>query len=361
MGFEPKYGITPGMASDLMVIEGVKHSIIGLPITPKVLANLRKTARLSVTHYSTQIEGNRLTAQEVVEVLENSAHFPGRKRDEREVKGYYAALDHLEELVRQGATVTEDTVRTLHGLVLHQGRGKPKQTPYREGQNVIKDSLSGGMVYMPPEAKDVPKLMAEMVTWVNSRQDVPIPIVASIAHYQFATIHPYFDGNGRTARLLTTLILHLGGYDLKGLFALEEYYTQDLAAYYQALSIGPSHNYYLGRAEADITQWVEYFIQGMAVSFKNVERQAREAARAGSPDASSILRGLTANQRKALELFHDRQTIAASDLVRCFGIKPRTASAWCHKWLEDGFLVTTNPSRKARHYALAEVYESLMS
>src|SRR2546423_10694502 len=82
--------------------------------------------------------------------------------------------------------------------------------------------------------------------------------------------HPYYDGNGRTARLLTTLILHRGGYDLKGLYALEEYYGRNLKDYYQALTVGASHNYYMGRAAADITQWVAYFIQGMAASFDKV-------------------------------------------------------------------------------------------
>ena len=67
-----------------------------------------------------------------------------------------------------------------------------------------------------------------------------MPIKAAIAHYQYATIHPYYDGNGRTARLCATLILHLGTYDLKGLYALEEYYARNLKAYYEALTIGSS-------------------------------------------------------------------------------------------------------------------------
>ena len=76
------------------------------------------------------------------------------------------------------------------------------------GQNVIRDSRSRGIVYMPPEAKDVPDLMKELVAWISSteRKELPCPLRAGIAHYQFATIHPYYDGNGRTARLLTTLI-----------------------------------------------------------------------------------------------------------------------------------------------------------
>jgi Fic family protein len=75
--------------------------------------------------------------------------------------------------------------------------------------------------------------------------EIPIPIIAAIAHYQFATIHPYYGGNGRTARILTTLILHMNGYALKGIYALEEYYAVNLPAYYNALTVGDSHNYYM--------------------------------------------------------------------------------------------------------------------
>ncbi len=98
---------------------------------------------------------------------------------------------------------------------MSDGKTRIKPTPYRDGQNVIKDSGTGTIVYMPPEAKDVHGLMRNLVSWIKENEEIPCPIVASIAHYQFATIHLYYDGNIRTSRLLTTLILHLGGYDLK--------------------------------------------------------------------------------------------------------------------------------------------------
>jgi Fic family protein len=99
-----------------------------------------------------------------------------------------------------------------------------------------------------------------------------VPIEAGIAHYQYATIHPYYDGNGRTARLLTTLILHLGTYDLKGLYALEEYYARNLKAYYEALTVGPSHNYYMGRAKEGLKS------PGAAEMFKEFLRAREKGA-----------------------------------------------------------------------------------
>ena len=146
-----------------------------------------------------------------------------------------------------------------------------KPTPYRDGQNVVRDSKSGAIVYLPPESQDVPALMKDLVAWIGDTKDeLPCPIRSAIAHYQFATIHPYYDGNGRTARLLSTLILYVGGYDLGGFYSLEEYYGRNLAGYYKALSVGPSHNYYMGRVEAYISNWIAYICIGMVEAFENV-------------------------------------------------------------------------------------------
>jgi Fic family protein len=358
--FNPIFSITPAVASALMRIEAVKQTIQTLPITPRVLANLRETARLFSTHYSTMIEGNRLTQEQVLEVIGKNRQHPGRERDEAEVKGYYAALDEIDRLTTRHERVSEATVQKLHALVMGGGKTRVKATPYRDGQNVIRDARSNAIVYMPPEAKDVQRLMAQLIEWINRKDDLPVPIRAGIAHYQYATIHPYYDGNGRTARLLTTLILHLGEYDLRGLYALEEYYARDLRAYYDALTIGPSHNYYMGRADADITKWVAYFIEGMATSFEKVRDQALREAERGRKDQSKLLRSLDAKQRRALTLFEESRAITAKDVAELFGYRPRTAALLCQRWVQDGFLETIDPAKKSRRYKLRDTYEAIL-
>src|SRR5439155_4216372 len=125
-------------------------------------------------------------------------------------------LTHVERWAIADTSITEKMVQTIHAIVMAGGKSKVKQSSYRDGQNVIRDARTKVIVYMPPEAKDVPVLMRALIDWITHSVDIPCPIVAGIAHYQFATIHPYYDGNGRTARLLTTLVLHRGRYDLKG-------------------------------------------------------------------------------------------------------------------------------------------------
>lgn len=348
------------MAGALMRIEAVRQEIGALPITPRVLASLRETARLFSTHYSTMIEGNRLTQEEVVRAIGGHVHFPGREHDEGEVKGYYAALDEVERLATRGDPLTSSHIQRLHALVMSNGKTRVKASPWRDGQNVIRDANSGRIVYMPPEAGDVPALMSELVAWINEESALPVPLKAGIAHYQYTTVHPHYDGNGRTARLLTTLILHRGAYGLKGLYALEEYYARDLKAYYEALDVGPSHNYYLGRAAADITKWVDYFLEGMASSFEKVRDQARREATKGGRDQSKLLRNLDARQRRALELFRDSSEITAKDVAGLFGFKERTAALQCQRWTESGFLEITNPARKSRRYQLGEAHRELV-
>jgi Fic family protein len=358
--FKPVFAITPKIAKALMQIEALKEAIGSLPITPKVMKTLRDTARLQSVHYSTQIEGNRLTQEEAAQVIKGAEHFAGRQRDEGEIKGYYVALEWLESNVK--SPLTEETIKTIHSLVEGGGKQKVKPTPYRDGQNVVKDSRSGAIVYMPPEYKDVPALMKEMVAWLKNESDeLPAPIVAAIAHYQFATIHPYYDGNGRTARLLAMLVLYQGGYDLKGLYSLEEYYARDLKNYYDAISRGEHHNYYFGRAEADMTPWVEYFVLGMLDAFKNVKNRAEEAQGEGVADKSSILRTLTPKQRKVLTLFEDSVTITSKDVEGLFGFSTRAARFLLKNLVENGFLKIANKADKTRTYRLSEEYESLTS
>lgn len=155
---------------------------------------------------------------------------------------------------------------------------------------------------MPPEARDVPVLMKDLIGWINRHVTIdPIPIVTAVAHYQFATIYPYCDGNGRLARLLTNIVLDQHGYGLGGIYNLEEYYATNLHDYYTALDVGPGHNYYMGRAESDISGWIGYFIAGMAASFEAVRQKMQPFAPRG--DQSDWIRSLDGRQRKVLPLF----------------------------------------------------------
>lgn len=359
MAFSPKFTITPKLLSLIADIEVSRQSIVNLPITAHMLSSLRETARLMATHYSTAIEGNRLTQAEVKEVIAGGGNFPNREKDEREVRNYYKALDYVERLASEKGAITENHIKIIHSISF-EGRERP--TPYRDGQNVIREGPKGLVVYIPPKAKAVPSLMKNLVTWINKQVGtLQIPLIAGLAHYEIATIHPYFDGNGRTARLLSTLILHKYGYGLRGIYSLEEYYARDLPAYYAALMVGNDEDYYDGsRACADLTNFLGYFIAGMADSFANIRTQAEKARNLGHTDQSATLRSLGPQQRQLLRLFLDQQEITAKNVADYFSLSPRQARNLCHKWTESGFLEISNPAPKTRKYRLVAKYEKLI-
>ncbi|MFM2142447.1 MAG: hypothetical protein RLZZ476_991 [Verrucomicrobiota bacterium] len=360
MPFQPQFRITPSSAKALMAIEASRVAVDRLPVTPQMIASLRESARLLTTHYSTQIEGNRLTLPQVEEVIAGGGGFPGRERDEREVQNYYKAADEVESLAALKRKLTEKDIQTIHGLAFE---GKKRPTPYRDGQNVIRNSASGAITYLPPEAKEVAGLMGELVTWINDEiesRDLPVPVIAALAHYQFATIHPYYDGNGRTARLLTTLILHRCGYGLKGIYSLEEYYARHLRGYYDALSVGPSHNYHLGRAEADVSGFVQYFCEGMADAFAKVAARAEASSLSAPQDKAALLRELRPLQRQALGLFAKHRIVTSNELAAYLGLSPRQGRDQCAKWASEGFVEVANASKKGRSYRLAERFEGAM-
>ena len=359
--WEPQYRVTTDMVRCLMDIEAIRTTVGQTALTTAVEAKLRHQARLHSTHYSTRIEGNRLTLAEAEQAIQDrKAGFQGRERDVLEVKCYWDALLKVEAWAAIKRPLTENLIRRLHGWVEHGPRSRP--TPFRDGQNVIRDSSSGAIVYMPPEASDVPRLMKELVNWVSwaEKTGVPVPLVAGLLHYQFVTIHPYYDGNGRTARLLATFILQRGGYGLQGFFSLEEFHARDLTAYYRALATHPHHNYYEGRANADLTSWMNYFLSTLADAFGEVRDSVTRHAGQNLIVEPEFIRCLDHRSRIALSLFGDRETVTNVQVAQALGLSTRMARILIKGWVDGGMLVVTATAKRNRAYGLTASYRQCL-
>lgn len=355
--WKPRYTLTPAIARGLMEIEAARAVVENTPLPPAIEAELRHRARVRSTHYSTRIEGNRLTLAQAEEaVASRKAQFHGRERDVREVRNYWNALSRMEEWAAMRLPLTEELIQRLHALVEKGPRARP--TAYRDGQNVIRDSGSNAIVYLPPEAKDVPKLMAALVDWFKTaeKEQLPAPVAAGLAHYQFVTIHPYYDGNGRTARLLATFILCRAGYGLNGFLSLEEHHAKDLEAYYHSLAVHPHHNYYEGRADADLTPWLDYFVTSVAAVSKAVREEALQCARKGLPAEPDLLRRLDRRARRVFALFSKQDRITTPEIAGVLGLSDRMVRNLVQAWVAEGWLVLAQASKRARAYELAENY-----
>lgn len=353
--WQPRYQLTNSIVNSLTAIEAARVLVEGAALPPTTLAELSRQAKIRATHYSTRIEGNRLTLDEAEDVISGRRRvFHGRERDVAEVRNYWDALTKVEEWARKGRPVSQELIQRIAALVMNGKRAG--RAEYRTGQNVIRDSVSGGIVYLPPEAKDVPSLMEEMVSWVHRAEvdGVPAVVIAGLAHYQFVTIHPYYDGNGRTARLLATFILHRSGYGLDGMFSLEEYHSRDIASYYGALDVGGHHNYYMGRSDADLTGWIEYFTGNVEAVFDAAKQEALRYASSPPVAEPDELRQLDHRALIVLASFSRQEHITSADVAQTLGLSERMARVLLAGWATDGWLVVSDPSRKSRKYALSQ-------
>lgn len=359
--WQPIYTISFAAAKYLMEIEAARTIVDNTALTASMETQLRHNARLRSTHYSTRIEGNRLTLRQAMDVIENKSSDKALpSRDVREVRNYWEALTKIEDWAAAKVEFSEDLIRRVHGIVERGLRAKASN--YRDGQNVIRDSQGGRIVYMPPEAKDVPGLMKGMVKWVqkSEREKIPVPIIAALVHYQFVTIHPYYDGNGRTARLLATFILQRDGYGLHGFFSMEEHHARDLAGYYRSLVVHEHHNYYFGIAEADLSGWVEYFLRLLARVFNLAKDEVLKCGPDSAMPDSSKLRELDHRARVVLGLFTEKDEIVTKDVADALGLSARMARNLLKQWVGDGLLIIADEANRSRRYGLSEIYRKFI-
>ena len=194
------------------------------------------------------------------------------KRDIAEVKNYRDALYYITKFIEKKQKITVKTILEIHRLTTKKILDKEKCGKFRKS-NVYVVSRRGNKIikvsYTGPIAGQVPKLMKNLVDWMkkSKKENICPAIISGIAHAEIAAIHPFADGNGRTARLLATLILYKSGYDFRRLFALEDYYNQNRPSYYKAIHLGKD---YQERAQGDLTDWITYFSHGFAHEMEKI-------------------------------------------------------------------------------------------
>ena len=325
--FQPKYTITHTILNDLLEVAETKSVVSRTPILPRQEAKLRKQALIRMIHSSTSIEGNILNRYEVEKVLANEK-VDAPERDIFEVKNYRDALRYISKLVEDKKKITVSAILEIHRLATKNTLDKDKCGKFRK-RKVFVVSRRGNKIikvaYTGPDAKQVPKLAKDLAAWLKKteRENICPVIVAAIAHSEIAAIHPFADGNGRTARLLATLILYQRGYDFRKMFALEDYYNQNRPAYYKAIHLGKN---YQERVKADLTDWLEYFIGG----FKSEMRGIRDIVIPLSLDAKMKKKiggqvYLDKKQIKIIDFVMTMGRVDSNDVMDILGVKERMA------------------------------------
>src|SRR6267378_8440011 len=214
---------------------------------------MQKRALVLEAHYTTHIEGTQLTLEQSERILAGQKVRGARPDDAQELLNYKKAFELVSGYLESGELITEALIRQIHKRLVQGVRGnKASPGEYRRIQNYIVNLRMGEKTYTPPPPLEVPQMMTDFVSWLQKDTQIHPVIVAGIAQFQLVHIHPFVDGNGRTARLLSTLCLYRSGYDFKKLFTISEYYDRNRQDYYNALQSVRNNN-------MDLTSWLEYF------------------------------------------------------------------------------------------------------
>jgi Fic family protein len=269
--FQPQVQFTHGLAESLSRIEEMRRLINTLAVLPHWELSIRREALVNTVHSTTAIEGNRLSREQVERIVDG-ARPAADVRDTVEVRNIIALMKELYGLAKEEVPADERLIREMNRRVLDGVPGALNAGEYRGGQNYVQDSLTGGVVFTPPDQGDVPSLMAGLSDWLKLGQTGLSPVLkAGVAHLELVAIHPFWDGNGRVARGLATYVMYATGYDFRRFHAWETYLNADIRSYTNALAASLGDGYY--HTPRDYTPWLKYFTQALAVTLDGLRRE----------------------------------------------------------------------------------------
>ena len=306
--FIPKFTITNRMTAAITQIERARGFLEAARLSDDWVREMGNQALIKEAHHTTHIEGTRLTLEQAERLWKGEAVPEADPDDTRELLNYRSAFEFVSECLDSGDPITEGMIREIHRKLVEGVRGgKAAPGAYRRIQNYVVNSVTGEVIYTPPSAFEIPIMMSEMVTWLNSGIDIHPVLISGLAQFQLVHIHPFLDGNGRTSRLLSTLCLYKAGYDFKRLFTISEYYDRDRPSFYKALQSVRENG-------MDMTGWLEYFITGLQTQMVEVKERGEQVIRR---DVLTQKYNLNMRQTKAIEylLQYGRLTIQDYEML----------------------------------------------
>lgn len=293
---------------------------------------------------SSRIEGTRTSIDEAV--LPEEQITPEKRDDWREVNNYVEAVNYaIAEL--HSLPLSNRLLRQTHTILMRGVRGQHKQPgEFRISQNWIGGSSLADAAFIPPHHDNVPELMGDLEKfWHNEAITLPHLIRVAISHYQFETIHPFLNGNGRIGRLLIPLYLVSNGLLAKPSLYLSDFFERNRGSYYDALT--------RVRTSGDLIHWVRFFLQGVAeTSIKGRETFREILALRTEVEQRILSLGKRApNAHTALNLLYSRPIIAAANLEQALGVSTPTAQALIKDLVRLDILSEITGQKRARLYS----------
>ena len=350
-----KVTLTNEILNYITEIDKNRYEAASVRLPGSVANKLRKNSKKKSSYASARIEGNPLSEKQVDKVIESDErrHY---LKPEQEVRNYYLALNYLEERARKREKFSCKLILDVQKLV---EKGASEERIGLRGKTppgvlfAVYDSETGNPDYIPPASEDVPGLLDELVTYVNATDDHPL-IVAAVVHYQLVTIHPFEDGNGRTARLLSGYILDINGYGFNGIGSLEEYFAYDIQEYYDSIQMGLPADYYSGRNDPpDPEIWINYFLR-MVLLYSNKVCELTKVS--DGEELENSLSYLKAKEKELLLFLikNYKREFTPIEVSKEMGVTNKTIINRLAALVKNGFAVPNLVNERIRSYSLSE-------
>ena len=350
MSYIPKYTVSDKIRNNIQEIEKLKNKIRGSRILPETEASIRLRASVESIHSSTSIEGNPLSANEIRAVITSNRFLTKEEYAEIEVQNYKNALDYIDRRRHGSLEITLEDILELHRIITDRLLDKTRNGKIRKNPVYI-ENQKHEILYTAMDADMVKDALIELIEWIrDSRFSIHPTIIAGIIHFRLAAIHPFSDGNGRTARALTSLFLALSQYDCNGSLVLDSYYASDRQAYYAVLQLVNGKSYAVS-AKADLTPWLEYFTDGFLTSLHVLDAEIRmiNLAIPNSEKAS----GLDREEQDILSFVSKFGSINISEAEEFMPeVSRRSIQRKLKQLVDKGYLIMSGEAREVR-YVLA--------
>ncbi|MBU4313987.1 MAG: Fic family protein [Actinobacteria bacterium] len=343
--FNPVFKTTNKIVQHIAEISAARELILNASLLPQWELKLRREAIVKMAHHSTSIEGNPLTLEQVKKLLIGN-EVAAWQKDKDEVLNYIGVLGYIDKLGdKKVKNITEEIILKIHQINTKNILPMDQSGFYRKIPVAVVNGY-GEVVFQPPPINKISSLMKDFILWLNSSQARELyPVILSgISHYEFVRIHPFVDGNGRTARALSTLILYLKGFDTKRFFALDDYYNEDRGRYYTALQT-------VDQKTLDTTQWLEYFCEGVAVSMNKVKDTVLQLSHDRRLKDKRGQVFLNERQIKILKYLQVNPRINSSEIQKMFNVSRETANRIIRVLIEQDLIVRAGRG-KATYYEL---------
>ena len=346
-----KVVLTNEILNSILDIEKNKELLNQVTIPVSLSNKFRKNTKKRSTYASNKIEGNPLTFDQVDNAIENkNRHL---LKPEQGIKNYYLALELLEKKLEEKVPISLKLILDVQKQICE---GEPKEKIGLRGAMppgvlfaVWNDD--GTPAYIPPEYSEVESLLNELITYLNESTDHPI-IKAAVIHYQLVTIHPFEDGNGRTARILSNYYLSLSGYGFKNVGSLEEYMSYNIDEYYDSIQMNLPVLYYDGRNNPPHSEiWFNYFLKAFCLYASKVLSLALKETQISDNESLSYLSDKAKNFLSYLRK-HNVKLFTPIELSKKMNVTNRTIINWCIELSNNGFIEPIVVNKRVRKYKL---------